>query len=360
MKSASKVKNQTLDRGLAEKFRHKFVLDMAALSGMVCTNLGDRLGLYRKMAEMGPVSTGELADATGTHERYIKEWLINQAAGGYVEYHSQVDKFFLPPEHAAVLADEESEFFCAGGVEAWIAFVKAEHRIAECFKTGTGMRWGEHDPAVFRGTERFFRAAYKSLLLTDWIPSIKGLQERLKSGIKVADVGCGFGTSTLVMAKEFPRSQFFGFDNHAPSIEEARKRAAQAGLSERVTFTACEANAFPGEDYGLIAYFDCLHDMGDPVSTCKRARQALAKDGVVMIVEPMGGKTMEENFNPIGRSLSGASILCCLPNAIASGNHSLGTIASDDALREVVISGGFKHFERVAETPFNRIFEARI
>lgn len=357
MKTGSNEK--TLDRSIAEKFRHKFGLDMAALSGMICANIGDRLGLYKKMAELGPVSASELAKATGTHERYIKEWLINQAAGEYIEYDAKTDKFFLPAEHAAVLADEDSEFFCVGGVESWIAFAKQEHRISECFKTGKGMSWSEHDPAVFKGVDRFFRPAYRNLLLSHWIPSIKNLEERLNSGIKVADIGCGFATSTIVMAKAFPRSQFFGFDNHDHSIDEANKRAAAEGLSEKITFTTCEAKAFPGDGYGLIAFFDCLHDMGDPISACQRAKEALAEDGVLMIVEPMGGETMEDNFNPIGRSLSGASILCCLPNAIASGNHSLGTIASDEALREVVKAGGFKHFERVTETPFNRIFEAR-
>lgn len=359
MKSVSEGRKQQINPELAEKFREKFVLDMAAVAGIVCTNIGDRLGLYKAMATMGPVTAAQLAEATSTQERYIKEWLINQAAGDYVKYDTASERFVLPAEHAAVLVDETSEYYSIGEVPTWMAFIRSEPRIAKCFKTGEGMLWSEHERDVFDGTERTFGPAYRSLLIPTWIPSIIGLDEKLKSGIKVADVGCGYGTSTMVMAKQYSRSKFWGFDNHAHSIEVANSRANKEGLADRLTFATCEASKFPNEGYGLIAFFDCLHDMGDPIAALKRAGETLAPDGVLMIVEPMGGRTIEENFNPVGRALSGASVMCCLPNAVASGQHSLGTIASDEALKQVAAAGGFKHFKRVAETPFNRVFEAR-
>lgn len=359
MKSVSAGQRQQINPELAEKFREKFVMDLSAVAGIACTNIGDRLGLYKAMATMGPVTAAVLAEATSTKERYIKEWLINQAAGGYVTYDATTERFLLPPEHAAVLVDETSEYYSIGEVPTWMAFARSEPRIAICFKTGEGMLWSEHEQDVFDGTERTFGPAYRSLLIPKWIPSINGLQQRLTSGINVADIGCGYGTSTMIMAKEYPRSKFWGFDNHGHSIEVANARASKEGLADRLSFVTSEASAFPDNGYGLIAFFDCLHDMGDPVAALKRAKEALAPDGVLMIVEPMGGRTIEENFNPVGRSLSGASVMCCLPNAIASGKHSLGTIASDDALKQVATAGGFKHFKRVAETPFNRVFESR-
>jgi len=348
-----------LDRAKAEAFQHKFVQDLAAVAGFACASIGDRLNLYKAMASGGPVTSEQLAEATSTHERYVREWLINQAAGGYLEYDPTTRRYSLPAEHAAVLADEESPYHCGGALQLFMALLQAESNISQCFVSGKGMLWAEHDPGLFLGTERFFRPAYMWQLIPQWLPSIHGLPDKLHSGAKVADVGCGHGVSTLVMANAFPLSHFSGFDNHVRSIEAAIDSARKGGPVKNVSFEACEASAFPGNDYDLVTFFDCLHDMGDPVSACRRAAQALAKDGVVMIVEPMAGKTVEDNFNPVGRLLSGASVLCCTPNAIASGNHSLGTIASDEALAAVARAGGLTQFRRVCETPFNRVFEAR-
>ena len=221
------------------------------------------------------------------------------------------------------------------------------------------MCWGEHDPDLFEGTRRFFRSSYVGHLVADWLPALDGVEAKLTAGAQVADLGCGHGASTIIMAQAFPNSRFAGFDNHAPSIEHARADAAAAGLADRVTFSVAQATAFPGHDYDLVTFFDCLHDMGDPIGAARQACGALAPGGTAMIVEPMAGERVEENFNPVGRIFSGASVLCCTPNAICAGGPALGTIATDTALREVVMAGGFQTFRRAAETPFNRVFEAR-
>jgi SAM-dependent methyltransferase len=348
-----------LDAAKAQAFQMKFVHDLSAVAGIACANIGDRLGLYKIMAEHGALNSEQLAKLSGTHERYIREWLINQASGGYINYDPSSKLYDLPPEHAAVLADEDSMYFGAGALELFMSMLRSEPKVAECFSSGEGWSWCNHDPGVFSGTRRFFRPAYKWQLIPNWLPSVNGLVDRLNSGIKVADVGCGHGVSTIFMAKEFPRSRFNGFDNHADSIDSAREAAKKDSSLMNVLFDAAAAQSFPGEGYGLVTFFDCLHDMGDPVAACKRAAESLDEDGVVLIVEPMAGNAVEENFNPIGRILSGASVLCCTPNAMATGKHSLGTIATDAALAEVAREGGLKHFKRVCETPFNRVFEAR-
>jgi len=351
---------KSLDVAKVQAFQGRVLSDLAAAAGVACANIGDRLGLYKIMAQSGPTTAIELAKRSGTNERYIQEWLLNQAAGGYVEFDRASGEYVLPAEHAAVLADEESDVFAAGGFQLFMALLRSEPQIAECFRSGEGMEWGKHDPNVFTGTERFFRPAYIGQLVSNWIPAIAGLQEKLEAGAKVADVGCGHGASTMVMTRAFPKSSFHGFDSHQPSIEQAAQQAERSGLSSRVSFSTFGASEFPGDSYDLIAFFDCLHDMGDPVSACRHAAQALKSDGCVMIVEPMAGKESQDNFNVVGRAFSGASVLCCTPNAMASGKHALGTIAPDHALEAVVKAGGFKHFNRVAETAVNRIFEARL
>ena len=247
------------------------------------------LGLYRAMAKSGPVTSGSLAQMTGTAERYVREWLINQAAGGYIEYDSTTCKYSLPLEHALALTNEDSPFFVGGGFQLTKAVLKAQARIEENFKSGAGMLWGEHDPDLFRGTERFFRASYLGHLVQSWLPALDGVMNKLNSGAIVADIGCGHGASTIIMATAFPKSRFYGFDNHEPSIKRARQAAQEAGVQSRVTFEVAPANDFPDRRFDLIAFFDCLHDMGDPLGALKRARVSLRDDGTVMVVEPMAG-----------------------------------------------------------------------
>jgi SAM-dependent methyltransferase len=350
------TKNLDLDK--VQAFQMRVMQDLAAAIGVACANIGDRLNLFKVLSQSGPMTSHELAEKTSTHERYIREWLLNQAAGGYLEYDPASQKYSLPPEHAAVLADEYGPYFCGGGFEGFMAMIHSEPSIAKCFESGKGFGWAEHDPHLFSGTERFFRPSYTGQLISHWIPAIDGLQEKLEAGAKVADVGCGHGFSTLVMARAFPQSRFFGFDNHAPSIEHANAEAKRERVHQRATFAVFDATDFAGEEYDLVSFFDCLHDLGDPVGACRRARQALKSDGIAMIVEPMGADTVEGNFNVIGRAMSGASVLCCTPNSMASGGPALGTVASDRALEETVKAGGFKNFRRVTDTPFNRIFVA--
>ncbi len=257
------------------------------------------------------------------------------------------------------LTDEESPFYVGGGFYVIKAMLQASARIAEAFQKGGGMLWGEHDPELFLGTERFFRPGYAAHLVGEWIPALSGREAKLKAGGKVADVGCGHGASTILMAQAYPNSRFHGFDSHEPSIQHARRAAVEAGVGDRVTFEVADSSSFPGDRYDMIAFFDCLHDMGNPVGAAQRACQTLAADGSVLIVEPMAGNCVEENFNPLGRTFSAASTLCCTPNSLAVKGPGLGAVATEQALRDTVMAGGLRHFQRVAETPFNRIFEAR-
>ena len=357
MEVAGEVKS--IDEKKLEAFLGKVISDFGASLSSGLAYIGVKLGLYQAMAQGGPVTPKELAGRTGTVERYVREWLINQAAGGYVEYDSATGRYILPPEQAAALTDEESPCYVAGGFYVIKAMLRAEERIAEAFQKGGGMLWGEHDPDLFLGTERFFRPGYAAHLVKEWIPALTGVHAKLQTGGQVADVGCGHGASTILMAKGYPKSTFHGFDCHEPSIDYARRAAAQAGVGDRVKFKVADSNSFPGDRYDLIAFFDCLHDMGDPVGAARQACQTLAPDGSVLIVEPMAGNTVEENFNPLGRTFSAASTLCCTANSLAMGGPALGAVATEQALRETVLAGGFKYFRRAAQTPFNRIFEAR-
>jgi SAM-dependent methyltransferase len=350
---------EKIDQAKLEAFLGKVVGDLGAAMSTSLAAIGDKLGLYKTMAQSGPVTSKELAAKTDTSERYIREWLINQAAGGYIEYDAAAGKYRLPPEHALALTNEDSPFFVGGGFQLTNAVLKAQARIEQNFKTGAGMLWGEHDPELFRGTERFFRASYIGYLVQNWLPSLDGVVKKLETGATAADVGCGHGASTIIMASAFPKSRFYGFDNHEPSIQAARQAAEQAGVQDRVTFESAPAAAFPGHRFDLVAFFDCLHDMGDPLSALKRARATLADDGTVMLVEPMAGAKVEENFNPVGRVYSGASVLCCTPNALASGPIALGTVAADEEIKKLATSAGFTRFRRATETPFNRVFELR-
>lgn len=350
-----------IDQAKLEAFLGTVVGDFGAAISAALVAIGDRLGLYRAMAAGGPVTPAELAARTGTVERYVREWLINQAAGGYVAYDPATGRYTLPPEQALALTDESSPFFVGGGFEIICALMTAQQRVGADFRIGRGMAWGEHDPALFEGTERFFRPGYAAHLTTSWLPALEGVVEKLERGAVVGDVGCGHGASTIIMAQAYPRSRFIGFDSHPPSIERARELARQAGVAGRATFDVALAGEFPGADrgYDLVAFFDCLHDMGEPIAAVRRARETLDDDGTVLLVEPMAGKWVEENFNPIGRIFSAASTLVCTPNALATGGQALGAVASDQSLEEVFRAAGFGRFRRAAETPFNRIFEAR-
>ena len=341
------------------EFLGKVVGDFGAALNSSLVYVGQKLGLFKAIAEAGPVTAAELAQKTSTNERYIREWLINQAASGYVEYDPATQRYSLSPEQAVAMTDENSPFFVGGGFHVIKAMTHAVGRIEDHFRTGGGILWGDHDPDLFVGVERFFRPGYAAYLVNSWIPSLTGIEEKLKAGGKVADIGCGHGSSTIIMAQAYPNSRFWGFDNHAKSIETATERAKDAGVSDRVTFAAVSANDVPDQQFDMVAFFDCLHDMGDPLGACKRAAEVLATGGSALIVEPMAGNTVEENFNIIGRVFSGASTLCCTSNSLALDGPALGAVAPESAIREVVLAGGFKEFRRATETPFNRIFEAR-
>jgi SAM-dependent methyltransferase len=350
---------QSFNQQKLESFLMKSVSDFGAAVSAALVVIGDKLGLYKAMSGSAPVNSAELAARTGTSERYVREWLVNQAAGGYVEYHPDTGKYSLPVEHAAALADDHSPFFVGGGFQVVTAMMKASDRIVTAFQSGEGMFWGEHHSDLFEGTERFFRPGYSAHLVTEWIPSLDGVREKLSAGARVADVGCGHGASTIIMAQAFPASQFWGFDNHAPSIVHARKAAFSAAVADRVRFDIAGATNFPGSGYDLVTFFDCLHDLGDPAGSLRRARETLNPGGCVMIVEPMAADSVEGNFNPVGRVYAGASVLCCTPNAIASGQTVLGTIATEPQLRKVAAEAGLTNFRRATETHFNRVFEAR-
>jgi SAM-dependent methyltransferase len=341
-------------------FLGKVVGDFGATLSSVLGYIGQKLGLYEALAQSDGMTPAELADKTGTNERYIREWLVNQASGEYVHYDPATGKYSMLPEQAVALTDETSQHYVGGGFYVIKAMMNAQPRIAEFFKNGGGMLWGEHDPDLFIGTEKFFRPGYTGHLVNSWIPSLTGVEEKLKAGGKVADVGCGHGASTIIMANAYPNSRFYGFDNHPASIANATEKAQVADVIDRVSFEVAAANDYPADNYDLICFFDCLHDMGDPHGAMRHAFESLSPDGSCLIVEPMAGNTVEENFNIIGRTFSGASTLCCTSNSLATGGPALGAVASEAAIEEVVRSGGFSQFRRATETPFNRIFEARV
>lgn len=340
------------------EFLGKAVGDIGAAMSANLVLIGDRLGLYKALAKMGPVTPAELAKATKTAERYVREWLSNQAAGGYVTYDASTSRYSLPPEQAYALADESSPVFLPGAFQVIAAAFMAEPKIEQRFKTGKGLGWDEHDHRLFDGTERFFRPNYVGNLVSNWIPALDGVEAKLKAGATVADVGCGFGSSTIIMAKAYPRSTFIGFDYHKPSILAARKRAKDAG-TKNVSFKVAKSTDYPGKGYDFVTHFDCLHDMGDPVGAARHVHETLAADGTWMIIEPFANDRVEDNLNPIGRVYYAASTMICVPASLAYKGPALGAQAGETRLREVATKGGFTRFRRATQTPFNLVLEAR-
>lgn len=351
-----------IEHAKLEAFMGQAVVDLAASFSAPLVRLGARLGLYRALADGGPATPGELAERTATEPRMVREWLGNQAAGGYVIYDAATGSYTLPPEQAVALADEESDFCLLGAYDILASFFADEDRLVEAFRTGAGLPWNEHDHRLFSGTEAFFRAGYRQHLVGGWLPALDGVVAKLEAGARVADVGCGHGASTILMAEAFPASTFAGFDAHAGGIERAREAAAEAGVAERVRFEVAGADAFPGADYDLICVFDTFHDLGDPASAARHIREALAPGGTLMLVEPQAGDRTEDNLNPVGRIFYAGSTLICVPHAIADGGHAtpaLGAQAGQAAVGRVLETAGFSAIRHAAETPFNLVLEAR-
>ncbi len=338
----------------------KLVGDLgAALTGALVL-LGDHLGIYKAMSDGTPGTPKDIAKKTKLKERYVREWLSAQAAAGLVDYDAANGTFSLNPEQSMALAQEGSPAFFAGAFQVAQSMWLDEPKVAKAFKTGKGVGWHQHSACLFKGTERFFRPGYNANLVSSWIPALDGVEDKLKKGAVVADVGCGHGASTILMAKAYPKSHFFGFDYHGPSIARAKLAAKEAGVDKRITFQKATAKDFPAKGYDVVAMFDCLHDMGDPVGAAKHVRKSLAKDGTWLLVEPFAGDTLQDNLNPVGRIYYAASTMICTPASLAQEvGLGLGAQAGEKRLREVAAKAGFKQFRRATQTPFNLVFEGR-
>jgi SAM-dependent methyltransferase len=360
---ASKPKHsiETVDRAQLDAFLGKMVSDLGAGMSAALVLIGDGLGLYKALGNSETALTPEeLATKTSTDPRYVREWLAAQAASGYVNYDAAAKRYSMSPEQSLALAWDDSPVHMPGAFQIVSSVIKDQHKISEAFRAGTGVGWHEHHPALFEGTERFFRPNYAANLINNWIPALKGVKEKLERGALVADVGCGHGSSTILMAQAYPKSKFIGFDYHQGSIEKARQRAEAAGVGDRATFQVGFAKEFPGKDYDLVTFFDCLHDMGDPEGASRHVLSTLAKDGTWMIVEPFANDDVKDNLNPVGRVFYSASTMICTPASRAQEvGAALGAQAGEGKIREVVTKGGFKQFRRATETPFNLVFEAK-
>lgn len=366
MSSERRISDKTqVDETKLNDFMENVVKDLGATLSTVLVIVGDKLGLYKAMADSKPISSEDLAKRTGTAERYIREWLANQAAGGYVRYDQNTTKYTLPPEQAMALANENSPVFALGGFQASLAYFRDEPKIMEAFRTGKGIDWGEHDHNLYEGTERFFKPNYVANIVSSWIPSLDTgkVEEKLKrGGAIVADVGCGYAISTILMAKAYPDNKFIGFDNHEPSITMARKRAKEEGLTEDIaTFEIASSTDFPSKDngYDLVTFFDCLHDMGDPSAAASHVLNTLKEDGSWMIVEPFANDKVEDNLNTVGRVFYADSTMACVPASLAHDGPALGAQAGEHRISEIVKAAGFRYFKRTTETPFNLIYEAK-
>ena len=348
-----------IDQDKLMEFLHRFVGDLGAAVAAGNVVVGDRLGLYRALAA-GPLLPSELAERTGTAPRYVDEWLRGQAAGGYAEYDPETGRYSLTPEQAFALTDPDGAVYAPGAFQLALGALRAEPQVTEAFRTGAGIGWHQHDGEVFAGCERFFRPGYTANLMDSWLPALDGMTDRLQAGARVADIGCGHGASTILMAQAYPNSTFTGSDYHEESVAEARKRAADAGLGDRVSFDVASAQTFGGGPYDLVTSFDCLHDMGDPVGAARHIRDQLASDGTWMVVEPYAGDTVADNLNPVGRVYYSFSTFLCVPNALSQdGGYSLGAQAGEAAITRLAGDAGFGSFRRVAETPFNLVYQAR-
>jgi ubiquinone/menaquinone biosynthesis C-methylase UbiE len=377
--SPSSSTSETVHNEKLQQFMGKILFDFGGAASSVLVYIGDKLGLYKAISEFGkPITSQELANNTGTSERYIREWLANQAAGGYLTYDPTTQTFTLPFEHAQVLANENSPIYAVGGFQVTMSFYRDEPKVLEVFKTGKGIAWGDHDKDLFEGTGKFATLIYTANLISSWIPALDNgkVEQKLKQerGLKVADIGCGYGTSTILMAKAYPNCKFYGFDNHSTSIDYARSKAKEEGLGEdRIQFKVASSTNFPlpqrqqeegagdsGGGYDLITYFDCLHDMEDPQGAAAQTLKRLKKpDGTVMIVEPFANDTLEDNLNPIGRMMYAASTMICIPASLSQNGPALGAQVGELGISKVMKTSGFKRFRRAAQTQFNIVYEAK-
>jgi hypothetical protein len=356
----SSSSSPAVDSNKLNEFVMKAVGEMGAAMNAALILVGDKLGLYKAMAGSRPMTSAELATKTKTDARCVREWLSAQAAGGFVTYDADGDRYTLPPEQAMAMADENSPVFLPGFFDIVEACVKDVPKVVDAFRSGKGLGWHEHDACLFAGTERFFRPNYRANLISSWIPALDGVEAKLKSGGRAADVGCGLGTSTVLMAQAYPKSTFVGFDYHPRSIELAREAARKAGVSDRCTFEVAKAKDFPGNNYDFVAFFDCLHDMGDPEGAARHVRQSLSTSGAWMIVEPFAHDDLRANLNPIGRVFFGASTMLCTPASQSQEvGLALGAQAGEGRLSKVLRAAGFTNVRRAAETPFNIVLEAR-
>jgi ubiquinone/menaquinone biosynthesis C-methylase UbiE len=348
-----------IDNDKLQDFLHKFVGDLGATAAAGSVVIGHNLGLYKALAD-GPATADELADRTHTIPRYVAEWLRGQAAGGYVQYDAESESYSMTEEQAFILTNPDGAVYAPGAFVLALGALKAEPKITEAFRSGGGLGWHEQDADVIIGCEQFFRPGYIANLVSSWIPALNGVEDKLRAGATVADVGCGLGASTILLAQEYPNSRFTGSDYHDGSIELARKRAGEAGVADRVNFEVAAASAFSGTGYDLVATFDCLHDMGDPLSAARHVRQALTPDGTWLVVEPAAADDTAGNMNPVGRTYYSFSTLLCVPNALSQpGGYALGAQAGEAAIRQITTDAGFTRFRRAAETPFNMVYEVR-
>jgi len=348
-----------IDEARLEVLLSKMVSDMGAAAVGPLVVLGDRLGLYKALAEKGPINTQQLADSACLTERYVREWCAAQAGSGYIDFDPDTNQFSMTPEQQAVFADEDNPAFMMGGYYAIASMFIDEPKIRKAFQSGDGVPWGDHSACLFCGTEKFFRPGYMANLVSDWLPALQGVAERLEQGANVADVGCGHGASTMVMAEAFPRSNFVGFDLHGPSIERANAVARESGLGN-LRFESANAKNFPGNEYDLVAFFDCLHDMGDPVGAAAHTLESLKPGGAMMVVEPFAHDTLEKNLNPVGRMYYSFSTMVCTPASLSQEvGLALGAQAGEKRLSMVLREGGFSRVRKAAQTPFNLILEAK-
>lgn len=349
-----------VDQEKLHQFVMKVVGDLGASAHGPNVLIGEQLGLYKAIAANGPVSPKLLAEKTNTNERYLREWLAGQAASGYVEYDASAEKYYMTPEQAYALTSEGNPVYFPGAFYIVSALYKDQRKLADAFRTGKGFGWNEHHNDLFMGTKKFFKPNYVANLLDSWLPSLEGVVEKLRRGALVADVGCGYGASTIIMAKAFPKSKFIGYDYHLESIEGARNDSVTEGVTANTDFEVALAKDFPAREYDLVTFFDCLHDMGDPVGAAKHVFKSLKENGTWMIVEPYAKEDFNDNLNAVGRIFYNASSMICVPASLSQEKGlALGAQASDSRLKQVVQEGGFTRFRRTAETPFNRVFEAR-